>query len=139
MALTNAEYIDFSFNMLSGELPGDIGSDYTSLRYLYLGHNKFHGPIPESYAMTGSLVALHLSDNMLTGGVPSTWSDAKDKNAPPPVINTIDVQGNDLTDGIDNNLCKMGVSNKGGSLVQLEADCEICFCNALCDCWGGKK
>lgn len=141
MALSNAVYVDLSFNKLNGPLPEEFGTNFTSLRQLYLDHNEFSGSIPESYIMAGdgSLVTLFLNDNMLTGGIPANWVDDKDKNAVP-FINTIYAQNNNMTQGIDNVLCKLSISNDGGSIVQLEADCNVCFCNDFCsDCWGNNN
>lgn len=134
MTLSNAIYIDLSFNNLNGSLPFDIG-DFYSLKQLYLDHNQFTGTIPGSFGMAGngSLVTLDLSNNMLTGGLPTTWVDKDDRDATSS-IDTINVHNNNLTGVIDNNICKLGVSNKG-SLVELEADCDICRCNEFCgDC-----
>lgn len=131
MSLSYATYVDLSFNNLIGTLPNDFGTNFASLRQLHLTHNRFTGTIPHSYGMAGNgnLVILSLNNNMLTGGIPSTWMAGN--------VNTIYVQNNHLNQGIDNNLCKMSVANKGGSLIEVGADCSICFCNDFCShCWG---
>jgi len=140
--LSNVIYLDLSFNHLNGTLPEEFGYNFTSVRQLYLDHNKFNGTIPESYTLAGngSLLALDLSYNMLNGGLPTTWTTDnknKDVTGTPPSINTINVKNNSLTEGVDNNICKMSVANDGGTLVQLSADCGICWCNDFCnECWG---
>lgn len=133
MAWTNAVYVDLSFNNLRGTLPEEFGTIFTSLRQLYLDHNQFSGTIPQSYGMagSGSLLTLFLNNNLLTGGLPTVWVDSDDKSAVPS-IDTINVRNNNLTDSIDQNICKLGISNNGGSLMELTADCVICSCNELC-------
>lgn len=130
MTLMNATYIDLSWNKLNGTLPS--AEDFHSLKQLYLDNNKLTGSIPESYGLigNGSLVTLDLSHNTLSGGVPTAWVDTSDTDATSS-INTIKVQNNNLTDAIDNNICKLAVSNRG-SLVEFEADCDICECNEFC-------
>jgi len=137
MTLSNAVYVDLSFNNLNGTLPEEFGSKSSSLRQLYLDHNQFSGTIPESYSMAGngSLLSLYLNDNMLIGGLPNSWVDSDELNATSS-INTINVQHNNLTEAIDNILCELGISNGGGNLVELQGDCDICQCIELCsDCF----
>ena len=134
--LPDAIYVDFSFNKFNGTLPQDIGQNFTSLRQLYLDHNEFTGTIPESYAMAGngSLVSLYLNDNMLTGGLPTTWVDGQNKDATSS-IDTINVEKNNMTVGIDKDVCRLSVFDSG-KLVELKADCDICWCDKLCaHCW----
>jgi len=134
--LPDAIYIDFSFNQLNGTLPQDLGEDSNSLRSLYLDHNNITGAIPESYTTTGliSLVSLYLNDNVLTGTLPATWVSSNDKDASSP-IDTINVENNLLTKGIEKDICELSVFNHG-QLVELRADCDICWCDSLCEyCW----
>jgi hypothetical protein len=124
-------HFDLSYNKLNGTLPSDIGETFTSLKHLYLDHNQLQGTIPESYSTVanGRLYVLTLDNNQLTGGVPTSWV----KNNV--FIDTIKIQHNNLTVGIDKEVCKMSVF-EGGELVELGADCEICWCNDLCtDCY----
>lgn len=120
--------MDLSFNKLTGTLPADIGSDFNRLRHLYLDHNLFTGTIPESYAQAGGgrLYVLTLDNNQLTGGVPTGWE--KDNL----FLDTLTVQGNQLTEPIDKTICKFSALDSG-ELVQIGAECEICSCKTLCD------
>lgn len=128
MALRSAFFFDLSFNKFSGTLPADMGVDFARLRNLYLDHNEFVGTIPESYANIGNdrLWNMYLSDNALTGGVPTGW--AKENI----FLDTLTVQNNMLTAGIDKELCKYSIFDSG-EMVELAADCEICSCETLCD------
>jgi Leucine-rich repeat (LRR) protein len=124
LTLNNAIYVDLSFNKLTGVLPDAEG--FQSLKILNLDHNQFTGTIPDYGKVgNGSLVILDISFNVLEGSVPAAWVNASNKDNILS-INTINVRNN-LMDAVDNNICKLGVSNQG-SLVQLEADCNICRC-----------
>ncbi|XP_058004361.1 putative receptor-like protein kinase At3g47110 isoform X4 [Hevea brasiliensis] len=58
-----------SGNMLSGEIPGTIGS-CSSLEYLFMQENSFQGIIPSSLSSLKGLQGLDLSRNNLTGEIP---------------------------------------------------------------------
>lgn len=128
MALRKAFFFDLSFNKFSGTLPADMGVDFVRLRNLYLDHNEFVGPIPESYAAIGDnqLWNLYLNDNALTGSVPTGWAKGNI------FLDTLSVQNNQLTVGIDKEFCKISIYDSG-EMVEIGADCEICSCNTLCD------
>ncbi|KAK1270513.1 Serine/threonine-protein kinase BRI1-like 2 [Acorus gramineus] len=88
------EYLDLSYNELSGEIPeefgdmvvlqvldvarnritGEIPDSIGRLRNLGVfdaSHNRLRGGIPESFANLSFLVQIDLSDNQLTGPIPS--------------------------------------------------------------------
>ncbi|XP_028800284.1 receptor-like protein 33 [Neltuma alba] len=67
--LTTFTTIDFSNNMLAGEIPHVIG-ELHSLKGLNLSHNKITGPIPQSIANLTNLEWLDLSSNILMGEIP---------------------------------------------------------------------
>jgi len=128
MHLTSLFHMDLSFNQLTGTLPVDIGENFNKLRQLYLDHNQFTGSIPETYSQAGGgrLYVLSLHDNQLTGGVPTGWD--KDNL----FLDTITVQGNQLTEPIDKEICKFSAL-ENGELVQVGAECDICTCDVLCE------
>ncbi|XP_048331968.2 leucine-rich repeat receptor-like serine/threonine-protein kinase SKM1 [Ziziphus jujuba] len=68
--------IDLSSNQLSGELPWEMFSVSSSLRFLNLSNNNLTGPIPSG--SISHLETLDLSNNMLSGKIPphigSFWS-----------------------------------------------------------------
>jgi hypothetical protein len=128
--LINATYIDLSFNNLSGSIPSDLGSQSISLRQLYLDHNNFTSTIPETLSITGTgaLVSLYLNDNMLTGGLPTSWAEDKDATS---TTDTVNVENNLLTENVDKEVCNLSIFDRG-QMVELTADCEICGCRPLC-------
>jgi hypothetical protein len=128
MSLTSMFHMDLSFNQLTGTLPADIGENFNHLRQLYLDHNQFTGTIPETYPLAGGgrLYVLALDNNQLTGGVPTGWD--KDNL----FLDTLTVQGNQLTEPIDKEICKLSAL-ENGELVQVGAECAICTCSVLCD------
>jgi len=73
---------------------------------------------------------------MLTGGLPEDWVvDDKDKDATSS-IDTITVDNNLLSEGIEKEVCRLSIFDRG-QLVELSADCDVCWCDwRLCDyCW----
>jgi hypothetical protein len=61
--------IDLSANMLSGEIPWEIGN-LSHVKSLNLSHNFFTGGIPATFANMGAIESLDLSNNRLSGSIP---------------------------------------------------------------------
>ncbi|CAL5025110.1 unnamed protein product [Urochloa decumbens] len=64
---------DFSDNMLSGEIPPELGY-LTNLKALNLSQNNFVGKIPESLVNMTEIESLDLSHNALSGAIPRQLS-----------------------------------------------------------------
>ncbi|OEL25852.1 MDIS1-interacting receptor like kinase 1 [Dichanthelium oligosanthes] len=62
--------IDLSGNMLSGEMPWELGN-LSHIKSLNLSNNFFSGQIPASFANMSEIESLDLSHNELTGSIPS--------------------------------------------------------------------
>ncbi|CAN6164369.1 unnamed protein product [Urochloa humidicola] len=61
--------IDLSGNMLSGEIPWELGN-LSHIKSLNLSNNFFSGQIPVSFANMSEIESLDLSHNELTGSIP---------------------------------------------------------------------
>lgn len=85
--------LDFSNNLLSGELPEDLGN-LSNLQRLDLSHNQLTGSIPSSLSGLHSLLDLNLSSNSLNGSIPS---DLSHLNA----LMSLDLHNNQLGGEID--------------------------------------
>ncbi|KAM7486960.1 hypothetical protein LguiA_002969 [Lonicera macranthoides] len=64
-------YLDFSDNLLSGEVP-NCWIDGIRLRFLDLANNNFSGKIPASFGFLHQLILLNLRNNSFTGELPSS-------------------------------------------------------------------
>ncbi|CAL5092650.1 unnamed protein product [Urochloa decumbens] len=65
--------IDLSANVLSGEIPWEIGN-LSHVKSLNLSHNSFTGPIPAALANMSAIESLDLSHNKLSGPIPWQWT-----------------------------------------------------------------
>uniref|UniRef100_A0ACD5YYZ3 Uncharacterized protein n=1 Tax=Avena sativa TaxID=4498 RepID=A0ACD5YYZ3_AVESA len=61
--------IDLSANMLSGEIPQELGN-LSHIKSLNLSNNFFAGYIPATFANLSEIESLDLSENMLNGSIP---------------------------------------------------------------------
>jgi Leucine-rich repeat (LRR) protein len=61
--------IDFSANMLSGDIPKEIGN-LSHIKSLNLSNNLFTGSIPATFANLSEIESLDLSENRLNGSIP---------------------------------------------------------------------
>ncbi|XP_024985144.1 receptor-like protein 7 [Cynara cardunculus var. scolymus] len=68
--MRNLEYLDMSNNSFSGVIPECLGKMITTLKMIHMGHNHFHGTIPNAYKDCGQLGGLILNGNQLEGEVP---------------------------------------------------------------------
>ncbi|KAF8020924.1 hypothetical protein BT93_G1359 [Corymbia citriodora subsp. variegata] len=70
---TNIAYLDFSTNMLRGQVPQDIEDKMPWLRSLILEGNNLTGGIPSSLCKLNKLRGISLSKNQLSGNLPRCW------------------------------------------------------------------
>ncbi|KAL4559890.1 hypothetical protein LXL04_032036 [Taraxacum kok-saghyz] len=62
--------LDLSCNILTGEIPNELGL-LTQIHALNLSHNQLSGPIPTNFSDLAKIESLDLSSNSLTGAVPT--------------------------------------------------------------------
>jgi hypothetical protein len=116
-------YLDLGRNQFSGTLPVDWASGTTSLRHLYLDHNKFVGTIPDSYVHLGGgrVKILHVNNNKFTGTFPGGFT--------PGFLESLELQHNNF-DAFGKGLCLLSVFERG-ELTLLRSDCRICSCRSV--------
>ncbi|CAL9016957.1 unnamed protein product [Prunus brigantina] len=70
LSFNRLEFLDLSYNLLSGELPFSLPS--SNIRTVDLSSNHFHGAIPSSFFQRASnLTSFNVSNNTFIGYVPS--------------------------------------------------------------------
>ncbi|KAK9743114.1 hypothetical protein RND81_03G218400 [Saponaria officinalis] len=87
--------LEFSHNHLEGTLPSEIGR-LTTLQYLKIDGNFFHGDVPSSFASLASLQEINFSRNNLSGTIPAFFSRF-------PLINHLDLSYNDFEGRVTTN------------------------------------
>ena len=72
LCLKGLEFLDLSYNDLSMEIPTEIGNYLPNISTLVLSNNRLTGGIPSSMRRLSKLELLLLHNNLLTGEIP-TW------------------------------------------------------------------
>ena len=72
LCLKGLELLDLSYNDLSMEIPTEIGNYLPNISTLVLSNNRLTGGIPSSMRRLSKLELLFLHNNLLTGEIP-TW------------------------------------------------------------------
>ena len=118
--MDNLFYQDLSLNSLSGNVPN---LNAPALRHLYLSHNLLEGDLPSTKDLD-VLEDFFVDHNQFTGKPP--------KDFPGKLVSTLQLQGNNFDDELDNKICRLNVFDSG-VLIDLAADCSICSCDGrLC-------
>ncbi|GKV48142.1 hypothetical protein SLEP1_g54973 [Rubroshorea leprosula] len=98
--LREITYLDFSSNLLEGQIPDVIGKMH-KLTHLSFSNNSFGGEIPASISNLTHLTFLSLSSNELLGRVPSWIIDLSSNNLSgtitPNMLLKLDVEDLDLS------------------------------------------
>ncbi|XP_047152699.1 receptor-like protein kinase BRI1-like 3 [Vigna umbellata] len=85
-------YLDLSYNLLSGTIPGNLGG-MAYLQVLNMGHNRLSGNIPDSFGGLKVIGVLDLSHNSLNGSIPGSLQSLS-------FLSDLDVSNNNLTGSI---------------------------------------
>ncbi|XP_050238352.1 receptor-like protein EIX2 [Mercurialis annua] len=72
---SHIKYLNLSYNQIKGQLPSHISFD-SYLPTLYLGSNRFHGPLPR---FTANITELDLSNNFFSGSLGHFLCGSADK------------------------------------------------------------
>ncbi|GMP35501.1 hypothetical protein CsSME_00007905 [Camellia sinensis var. sinensis] len=95
-SLMHLETLDFSDNYFFGELPKWIGNA-TDINDIVMSKNYFRGSIPKEFCRLDNLRFLHLSDNNLSGFIPSCFN--------PPYIKHVHLYKNKLEGPLPHAFC----------------------------------
>ncbi|ONI03890.1 hypothetical protein PRUPE_6G288800, partial [Prunus persica] len=119
-------YLDYSKNNFSFNIPYDIGDFLTQTRFFSLSNNNLHGIIPGSLCNVKSLQVLDLSSNSLSGMIPRCLSATTN-------LVVLNLRRNNLAGTISDKFsanCSLGTldlgANKiGGKFPKSLARCEM--------------
>ncbi|KAI5067125.1 hypothetical protein GOP47_0017653 [Adiantum capillus-veneris] len=126
-------------NNLYGSLPNM--SSWRYLKFLYLSHNSFTGPIPDSMSSVLRLWRLDLSNNMLSGAIPSSINglsnlltlnlQSNQLSGCLPILNLsklkdFNVSSNQLSGPIPSSLSNFSISSFGGNRDLCGRPLSIC-------------
>ncbi|XVF78294.1 hypothetical protein PTKIN_Ptkin14bG0120300 [Pterospermum kingtungense] len=82
-------------NSLGGTIPECIGNWSSSLSFIHIDNNNFHGKIPETFSKGCLLKSIRINDNQLEGSLPRSLSNCKD-------LTLLDVGNNNFNDTFPN-------------------------------------
>ncbi|CAB9506883.1 Leucine Rich Repeat [Seminavis robusta] len=133
--LTNLQQsLSFQDNRLSQTIPTELGL-LTGLDQLVLDGNQFSGQIPAQFCDLAAVKLLSLSNNSLSGNLPTELSSLQ------PHAHTIRVDGNPLLSGtVPDGLCALNGTcigtawNPCSSPTGFVFDCTDTLCGCGCDC-----
>ncbi|XP_059428215.1 receptor-like protein 20 [Corylus avellana] len=121
-----AKYLDFSENNFSSVIPASIGNSLTYANFFSISSNKFYGSIPGSLCNATYLLALDLSDNLLSGPVLQCLIEMS-----PRVLN---LRKNNLTGSIPNTFpsnCGLLTLNLNGNQLEGKLPNSLANCTSL--------
>ncbi|KAM0908803.1 hypothetical protein ACQ4PT_015221 [Festuca glaucescens] len=100
-------------NKFSGEMPANLGDGMPLLQNMNLSDNQLSGGIPTSVSTLGSLTQLDLSRNQLTGEIPAELGAMR-------VLSALDLSSNKLSGDIPPPLARLPLSSLNLSSNQLD-------------------
>jgi len=106
-SLSNLVRLVLSSNLLSGEIPSEIGQldiSVDGLEVLDLNSNQLSGPIPSQLGQLSQLEVLDLNSNQLSGPIPSQLGQLVE-------LEVLDLSRNDLTGVVPSQLASAYDSN----------------------------
>ncbi|KAJ3385493.1 hypothetical protein HDU92_003017 [Lobulomyces angularis] len=119
--LTKLKYFSVGYNSLTGDVPEGLFKNMNSLVALDISHNKFSGPIPNSFIGLPSLISIQLGSNQFSGALPDL-STMKSIGTGP----KYDVEDGGFTPVCDlNNLGPKSCIAKGEDLSKVPNTCVL--------------
>ncbi|MBA0788724.1 hypothetical protein Gotri_025007, partial [Gossypium trilobum] len=82
-------------NSFNGTIPECLGNLSSSLLYIELQKNNFHGKLPKSFAKGCTLQSIRINNNQLEGSLPRSLGNCKD-------LNLLDIGNNYFSDTFPN-------------------------------------
>jgi len=125
---SHAIYLDFSGNNFSSVIPASIGNSLTYAYFFSLSSNKFYGSIPGSICNASNLLALDLSDNLLSGTVPQCLIEMSN------TLGVLNLRRNNLTGTISNRFpsdCGLETLNLNGNRLEGKLPNSLAYCTSL--------
>ena len=112
--LSSLVILDVGYNQIQGSLPWNIGITLPNLEYLAIELNQFAGSIPISISNVSNLIIVDLSENELSGKVPSLEKLYK--------MTVFGIDGNNLGNGGANDLSFLCSLTNATYLAYLDVD-----------------
>ena len=104
---TNLQFLDLSYNFLSGSFPPCMMEDANVLQVLNLKQNQLHGELPHYINESCTIEAIDFSDNRIEGNLPRSLASCRN-------LEVLDIQNNQINDSFP---CWMSVIPKLQVLV----------------------
>jgi hypothetical protein len=128
---TQLFYLDLGFNKFTGVIPDEWVYGQSSLgniRNFYVDHNKLEGDLPSMFPKLGKgrVELVDISNNNFTGGYSFSTNYEYTR-----FLMVLEMQNNSLS-YISDDICKLSILEEG-ELSRLQADCNACSCQTLCD------
>ncbi|KAB1202587.1 Receptor-like protein 12 [Morella rubra] len=122
----NVNFVDFSWNNFSSNIPINIGNWLPNTIFFSLASNRFHGSIPESICNAAPLEVLDLSNNSFSGAIPRCLTSMN--------LGVLDLKGNSLTGTIPDTFseqCALQTLDVNGNLLDGKLPESLANCTKL--------
>ncbi|KAB1227249.1 Receptor-like protein 12 [Morella rubra] len=122
----NVNFVDFSWNNFSSNIPVNIGNWLPNTIFFSLASNRFQGSIPESICNAAPLEVLDLSNNSFSGTIPRCLTSMN--------LGVLDLKRNSLTGTIPDTFseqCALHTLDVNGNLLDGKLPESLASCTQL--------